>query len=617
MRKTLAIILSAAMVLSLIVVGASAAQLTARGDKITTAEQFMAMDPDGNYQLDADIVLTETYQAKFTGEIYGNGHTVTISKPMFEDFCGGMSDLTIQGTEIAIEGKDLGAVAYNCNGVEVDGAVEGGATFVNVTNNVNITAQQIYVKYTDDEQGTKTGTAGAEYTDLRHDDTMKDGIDRGGKFAGGFIGNASVYTQLVFVNCVNNGKITNNGVLPTPGGVKTSGAEYATECGGFVGVCGAVEFRFCTNNGDITVPSNRGTAGGLAGRAADGAVYGSANAYDCVNNGKITTGYDAGGLYGYLGSSGNVTIDGYNMIRCANYADITGGYRVGGLVGYSYATGSTQNAFWRIHSCVSVGDITAGRNYTTPEGKDQYTYAGLYIGYSNSVYNEFKNSIAIGEIKHSNATDEKADTNFFSVIVGCSSAKTYNMPIENLYILDNGTTKYYSYATASSNASQIIGLDWSTDSIKDALKDYNLDIKRIATADLATAVKNLNDTVNATALSDAEKDIFVLNNGEVKLDTDKWAARLATDTTTIYVEDTTAKVDTTTKPSDETTAKPNNETTAKPNTNETTAKPNNETNAPTTDAPKNEGSCGGFTSVAAVVALFVGGAAFIVVKKKF
>lgn len=66
--------------------GGAAPMLAAAGavQDIGTAEAFAAMEPDGNYQLTADITVTAPYGnditgfTGFTGTFDGNGHTVTL-----------------------------------------------------------------------------------------------------------------------------------------------------------------------------------------------------------------------------------------------------------------------------------------------------------------------------------------------------------------------------------------------------------------------------------------------------------------------------------------------------------------------------------------------------------
>ena len=61
--------------------GGVAPMLAAAGavQNIGTAEAFAAMKPGGNYQLTADITVTEPYAYDFSGAFDGNGHTVTLA----------------------------------------------------------------------------------------------------------------------------------------------------------------------------------------------------------------------------------------------------------------------------------------------------------------------------------------------------------------------------------------------------------------------------------------------------------------------------------------------------------------------------------------------------------
>ena len=51
----------------------------ASGTPISTADEFMAMSPTGEYYLAADITLKSTYRKTFEGRLDGNGKTLTIS----------------------------------------------------------------------------------------------------------------------------------------------------------------------------------------------------------------------------------------------------------------------------------------------------------------------------------------------------------------------------------------------------------------------------------------------------------------------------------------------------------------------------------------------------------
>ena len=101
MRKLIAILLGAVMMLSLAVVGVSAAD----PEIITTAEQFAAIKADGNYKLGADIAVASTLVFKdaedkevgFTGTLDGDGHKITVSAPIFSRLSGTVKNLVIEG----------------------------------------------------------------------------------------------------------------------------------------------------------------------------------------------------------------------------------------------------------------------------------------------------------------------------------------------------------------------------------------------------------------------------------------------------------------------------------------------------------------------------------------
>ena len=584
MRKTLAIILSVAMLLSIVVIGASAYERPeSEIRKITTEAEFLAMEPNGYYSIENDLTLTKTYEQPFSGEIYGKNHKITLSAPMFEDFNGGICDLTLEG-KITASKQDVGAVARKAsapNGEDI--------TFLNITVNVEIEITDVEVAKVDaNNNPTEIG---------------------GGKYAGGVLGFGDKYANLKFINCKNTKSVTNSSVLVNYSSEDnvTKGINFIVYAGGIVGRCYRAEFRFCENSGNITSKANRGGAAGIAANAGYGGGTYDVDAYDCINTGDITSNYDAGGMFAYLGSSGN-RVDTYYLVRCANYGTIKGGYRVGGMFGYSYATGSSTNAYWTMEGCVSVGDVYGGLTYADKSIGE--AFVGLLTGYSNSCYNTYRNCFAQGRIllnEGASDKDEAGTLKFFRCVLGCSSAKVMTMPIENLYICDYGTTEYYTYATAAKNAEQVIPFDQAREGVKRCTED-----------EIANVVTTLNTALNGLAQDANEQDVLVVNNGKVEFDATKRAARLAADKTDIMIVTTTEEIENTeteTEEGDDTTteAVPTSE---KPNNNTTKPSENNTTAAPS----PNEGGCagcGGFTAVAALAAVLVGSAAFVVVKKKF
>ena len=136
MRKTLSIILCVMMLLSAcsFAIPASAAP---EGTAINTADEFMAMvstpadatEPTAKYYLAADITLAGTYAEPFWGILDGNGKTLTVTNPVFADFSGEVSNLTIKG-EIYYTDADAAGFATTSS---------RGYTATKVTNNANVT----------------------------------------------------------------------------------------------------------------------------------------------------------------------------------------------------------------------------------------------------------------------------------------------------------------------------------------------------------------------------------------------------------------------------------------------------------------------------------------------
>ena len=147
MRKTLSIILSAIMLLSVCSCFAMPASAAPEGTAINTADEFLAMvstpadsaEPTAKYYLASDITLPSSYVEPFYGILDGNGHTVTVSNPMFNDFSGEVKNLTIKG-EIYYQDQDaaafaltstLGYKAENCtNNATIIGTVKADQIWV-------------------------------------------------------------------------------------------------------------------------------------------------------------------------------------------------------------------------------------------------------------------------------------------------------------------------------------------------------------------------------------------------------------------------------------------------------------------------------------------------------
>ena len=129
MRKRItALLLAFVMTASLLPVTAQAVspEAEAQAAVITTAAEFAAMAPDGNYRLEADITVDEPYGRTFTGSFDGAHHIITIDlhasagEPvgawgLFGELDGAaVKDLRLRGELTAAEDsgvRSLGALA--------------------------------------------------------------------------------------------------------------------------------------------------------------------------------------------------------------------------------------------------------------------------------------------------------------------------------------------------------------------------------------------------------------------------------------------------------------------------------------------------------------------------
>ena len=417
MRKTLSIILCVMMLLSAcsFAIPASAAP---EGTAINTADEFLAMvstpadatEPTAKYYLAADITLPASYAEPFWGILDGNGKTLTVTNPVFADFSGSVSNLTIKG-EIYYTDADAAGFATTSS---------RGYTATKVTNNANVTVM---------------GNA---------------------KHAGGFSARIVNNTELAvpaecfFIDCVNNGNI----YIDSTADEKMRGA-------GFAGILDLSHFYNCTNNGNVYVQGTTIIAAGFVARVALTAGMNGAEAFNCTNNGDVkildpykdktgaegmgTGGSDAAGFFGYIGGKGNAGW--YKVWGCTNNGTIEGQYRVSGIIAYCYASGST--AFADVQFCQNNGNLIYGRIPGVKEGTNCYDFCGPFIAYTNSPFTTIKYCIDTGTITlHDNAITLNDGRSF----VGLSSADGTQYDIKGVYVLNKEQYKWVTWASDEKNA---------------------------------------------------------------------------------------------------------------------------------------------------------------------
>ena len=104
---------------------------------IETNEAFAAMEPGGNYELGADITITEPYGQEFSGTFDGKGHTITLNITSETAYTGLFSKLTDGASvkNLIIDGKvciaDNSTKSY-CGAIA--GSANASANAVNIKN---------------------------------------------------------------------------------------------------------------------------------------------------------------------------------------------------------------------------------------------------------------------------------------------------------------------------------------------------------------------------------------------------------------------------------------------------------------------------------------------------
>lgn len=223
--------------------GGAAPMLAAAGavQDIGTAEAFAAMEPGGNYQLTADIIVTAPYASDFSGTFDGNGHTVTLE------------------------------ITAKTNYVGLFKTLAGGAVVKNV-----ITAGSV----TTTGKKCVAGIAGYATDNVKIENCKNTASITGNKNVGGILGEAYNNEESISVgikNCANEGAVNGTG----------------SAVGGIVGKMeGQNSIIDCYNRGNITGFNNYA---GIVGQSTGALV---ATIKNCYSVGAVTA-YGASTNAGY------------------------------------------------------------------------------------------------------------------------------------------------------------------------------------------------------------------------------------------------------------------------------------------------------------------------------
>ena len=327
---------------------------------VSTPEEFAAMEAGKNYHLTADITVNKTWNAgadvaastgntAFAGIFDGNGHTVTVSVPLFANGTGAtIKNLTIAGNI-------------------VDFPLYGAALVMHTTG--KLTVENVYNKASV-SSATYAAAILAEGTTAA-DVTIKNCINEGNMTSGkntfgGFVGYISTGTLNV-ENCINVGalKATNS----YGGGIvgRFGSNDAGTDC-----VC---VIKNCSNYGTVNATGSQ--AGGIIGYG-----LGIITIENCVNYETATVtnaSGTSGGIAGIIGHKDKKNLHGLTLKNCANYADVYGTAISAGIAGRAGRAASASGHIYSVENCENHGDVYLNVNNPTSAVT---VYAGGITGYA-------------------------------------------------------------------------------------------------------------------------------------------------------------------------------------------------------------------------------------------
>ena len=224
---------------------------------ITTNEAFAAMEPGGNYELGADITITEPYGQEFCGTFDGKGHTITLN--------------------ITSETAYTGLFSKLIDGASVKNLIIDGEVYIADNSNKSYC-------------GTIAGSANASANAVNIRNCWNKATVRGYKAVGGIAGMTA--GAVVIESCANTGIVLGRN----------------TQIGGIVGniSSGNTIIRNCYNMSNVTGFSY---AGGIIGHATKSSA--SPTIQNCYSTGNYTlTGLSSpvgGLLIGFMSTSGSIS----------------------------------------------------------------------------------------------------------------------------------------------------------------------------------------------------------------------------------------------------------------------------------------------------------------------
>ena len=194
-KRLVSILLVLVMVLGMLPTVAFAADTAAT--RISTEDEFVAMEAGGNYILDTDITITKPHNGDFQGHFDGNGHTITLSGMTSSPFGIVNGPSTIENLKVA---GSVTGTSYLAGIAGMANTADGEIKIINCMNTADITG-------TSPVGGIVGGcTSSANTLTIQGCANLGD-ITGSGNKVGGIIGVAQ-YAAHKIVDCYNQGKIT-------------------------------------------------------------------------------------------------------------------------------------------------------------------------------------------------------------------------------------------------------------------------------------------------------------------------------------------------------------------------------------------------------------------------
>ena len=282
---------------------------------ITNEDEFLSMDPTGNYKLENDITVTSPYASDFVGTFDGQGHTVTLNISEKSQYLGMFKRLAGNSTV-----KNVVTAGYvTADGKEYAGGIAG---------------------YAD----TSTG-------DIVIADCKNTADISGKKKVGGILGAVtSSGNQLTISGCANEGTVTGTG----------------NQVGGIVGIMEESHvITNCSNTGNV---SGEKAVAGIAGRASNGVtisncytagnVAGSKEAYAIVGDASSGTATTVTNSYAIEGTGKALVCEKVEIDEASAYksADNMKTAEFAATLGeaYAYSEGNYPIHSWEVPTVTSI-----------------------------------------------------------------------------------------------------------------------------------------------------------------------------------------------------------------------------------------------------------------------